>query len=215
MRATATRCCPAWPRPSPDWPSSSRAEWPSSAADLDARRRGPRGPCPVPQPRSRARPTTASSRQARPPATTAQAQIDAARAAWREGFVADAICAYLKDAEVWTSRVSATGASWRARTWRAWSATYEAPLRYDYHGWTVHKTAPWGQGPVLLQALAILKGIDLGAMDPMGDDFRPYGDRGDEARLRRPRGLLRRPGPFRDPDRAPALRRLRRRARGS
>ena len=33
------------------------------------------------------------------------------------------------------------------------------------------KTGPWGQGPVLLQALRILEGFDIGAMDPNGADF--------------------------------------------
>ena len=37
-----------------------------------------------------------------------------------------------------------------------WHATYEAPLSFEYYGWTVHKTQAWSQGPVLLQALAIL-----------------------------------------------------------
>ncbi len=52
-----------------------------------------------------------------------------------------------------------------------WEATYEDTLTYDYHGWTVHKTHAWSQGPVKLQALAILKGFQLGAMDPLGAEF--------------------------------------------
>src|SRR3546814_292299 len=52
-----------------------------------------------------------------------------------------------------------------------WSATYEDPLTYDFHGYTVMKGRPWCQGPVLLQQLALLKGFDLAAMDPLGPDF--------------------------------------------
>lgn len=52
-----------------------------------------------------------------------------------------------------------------------WSATIEEPLTYDYHGWTIAKIGPWGQGPVFLQTLSILKGFDLAAMDPAGADF--------------------------------------------
>jgi gamma-glutamyltranspeptidase/glutathione hydrolase len=52
-----------------------------------------------------------------------------------------------------------------------WRASYEPSLSLDYHGWTVHKTQAWSQGPVMLQALAILKGIDLSAMDPNGTEF--------------------------------------------
>lgn len=51
------------------------------------------------------------------------------------------------------------------------SATVEAPQTFDYHDWTVAKTPAWGQGPVLLQSLALLKGFDIAAMDPSGPDF--------------------------------------------
>ena len=37
----------------------------------------------------------------------------------------------------------------------------EAPLTYDYGRYTVCKTGPWGQGPVTLQQLALLKDFDL------------------------------------------------------
>ena len=37
----------------------------------------------------------------------------------------------------------------------------EAPIRGDYRGFTVCKCGPWSQGPVLLQALALLEGFDL------------------------------------------------------
>ncbi|MGR3762338.1 gamma-glutamyltransferase family protein (plasmid) [Roseobacteraceae bacterium NS-SX3] len=98
-------------------------------------------------------------------------RIDAARAAWAEGFVADAIFDYLKDACVH----DVSGRKHRAVLARddmaGWRAAFETPLSYDYHGWTVHKTQPWSQGPVLLQALAILKHFDLAAMDPMGVEF--------------------------------------------
>ena len=47
-----------------------------------------------------------------------------------------------------------------------WQATVEAPLTYDYHGYTVVKCGPWSQGPVLLQQLALLQGFDLDAHGP-------------------------------------------------
>ena len=46
----------------------------------------------------------------------------------------------------------------------AWEATFEAPVTYDYAGHTVCKTGAWGQGPVFLQQLALLRGFDLPAM---------------------------------------------------
>ncbi|MBM7066035.1 gamma-glutamyltransferase family protein [Actibacterium sp. 188UL27-1] len=99
------------------------------------------------------------------------AQIDAARAEWREGFVADAIFDYLKTAHVMDVSEAMHSAVLAPADMADWRATYEEPLSYDYHGWTVHKTQAWSQGPVLLQTLAILKGIDIAAMDPNGADF--------------------------------------------
>ncbi len=99
------------------------------------------------------------------------AQIDAARAEWREGFVAEAIFDYLKDACVMDVSDEKHSAVLAPEDLKNWRASYEDTLSYDYEGWTVHKTHAWSQGPVLLQALAILKGFDLGAMDPMGAEF--------------------------------------------
>ncbi|MDE4145596.1 MAG: gamma-glutamyltransferase family protein [Pseudophaeobacter sp. bin_em_oilr2.035] len=99
------------------------------------------------------------------------AQIDAARAEWREGFVAEAIFDYLKDAHVMDVSDEKHSAVLAPDDLKDWRATYEDTLSYEYEGWTVHKTHAWSQGPVLLQGLAILKGFDLGAMDPFGAEF--------------------------------------------
>ena len=40
----------------------------------------------------------------------------------------------------------------------------EEPVAVEYHGLTVYKCGPWTQGPYLLEALQILKDIDLKAM---------------------------------------------------
>jgi gamma-glutamyltranspeptidase/glutathione hydrolase len=45
-----------------------------------------------------------------------------------------------------------------------WEATLEEPLSYHYHGLDVYKCPAWTQGPVFLQQLAILDGIDLPGM---------------------------------------------------
>ncbi len=52
-----------------------------------------------------------------------------------------------------------------------YAATVEPTVSREYHGLRVHKTGPWGQGPALLQALALLEGFDLAAMDPNGERF--------------------------------------------
>ena len=54
-----------------------------------------------------------------------------------------------------------------------WTPHIEAPLTYDYGRYTVCKTGPWGQGPVMLQQLALLKGFDLDGLDPTGAGFHP------------------------------------------
>ena len=50
-------------------------------------------------------------------------------------------------------------------------ASFEAPASLSYEGWTVFKTGPWGQGPVLLQQLALLDGFDLASMGAGSTEF--------------------------------------------
>ncbi len=142
-------------------------EWPSSAAVWT-----PGGEAPQPHALFR-NPDLAATydRLADAEGETRTAQIDEARRMWREGFVAEAIFDYLKDAHVMDVSEKKHSAVLAPADMAGWEATYEAPLSYDYHGWTVHKTQAWSQGPVMLQALAILKGFDLGAMDPLGAEF--------------------------------------------
>jgi gamma-glutamyltranspeptidase/glutathione hydrolase len=100
-----------------------------------------------------------------------EAQIDAARDAFYRGFVAEKIANYLKTAEVMDATGSRHKAVLTADDMANWSATIEEPKTYDYHGWTVAKIGPWGQGPVFLQTLSILKGMDIASMEPDGADF--------------------------------------------
>ncbi|XAZ23314.1 gamma-glutamyltransferase family protein [Sinorhizobium sp. B11] len=100
-----------------------------------------------------------------------EAQIEAARDAFYRGFVAEKIANYLKTAEVMDASGNSHKAVLTADDMANWSATIEEPQTYDYHGWTVAKIGPWGQGPVFLQTLSILKGMDIAAMAPDGADF--------------------------------------------
>ncbi|MGO8887243.1 MAG: gamma-glutamyltransferase family protein [Streptosporangiaceae bacterium] len=99
------------------------------------------------------------------------AQIEAARRAFYEGFVAEAIAAYLQRAEV----MDVTGRRHRGllegSDLASWRASAEQPVMFGYAGLTVCKTGPWGQGPVFLQQLALLDGFDLTAMEPGSADF--------------------------------------------
>jgi gamma-glutamyltranspeptidase/glutathione hydrolase len=45
-------------------------------------------------------------------------------------------------------------------------ASYEDAATFEFRGHTIAKTGPWGQGPALLQTLAILAGFDDDHLDP-------------------------------------------------
>lgn len=83
------------------------------------------------------------------------AQIEAARAIWRTGFIADALIRQSGRATLDTSGSHHTG-TLTAADLAGWSATYEAPATYDWNGWTLCKAAGWSQGPAFLQQLALL-----------------------------------------------------------
>jgi gamma-glutamyltranspeptidase / glutathione hydrolase len=98
-------------------------------------------------------------------------QIEAAREAFYRGFVAEAIAAYLEDAEVMDSSGRRHRGLLSGDDLASWQASVESPVELDYHGWRVSKTGPWAQGPVFLQQLALLEGFDLGSLDRVGADF--------------------------------------------
>ncbi|MBV9092572.1 MAG: gamma-glutamyltransferase family protein [Streptosporangiaceae bacterium] len=139
------------------WPSSAEAYLPGGS---------------VPPPGSRfANPALAAAyqrilREAEAAASDRDEQIEAARRAYYDGFVADRIAAFLGSAEV----MDVTGRPHRGvlahADLAAWRPRVEEPLIYDFGGLTVCKTGPWGQGLVFLQQLALLEGFDLAGMGP-------------------------------------------------
>jgi gamma-glutamyltranspeptidase / glutathione hydrolase len=98
-------------------------------------------------------------------------QIEAARKSWSQGFVAAAIDRFCRTQEILDSSGRAHRGVLTGEDMARWTPRIEAPLTYDYGRYTVCKTGPWGQGPVMLQQLALLKGFDLDGMDPAGADF--------------------------------------------
>ncbi|MET7483779.1 gamma-glutamyltransferase [Streptomyces sp. NPDC005538] len=84
-----------------------------------------------------------------------EAQIEAARAVWRSGFIAEALVRQAGRPTMDTSGERHTG-TLTAADLASWSASYEAPATYDWNGWTLCKAGPWSQGPVFLQQLALL-----------------------------------------------------------
>jgi gamma-glutamyltranspeptidase/glutathione hydrolase len=103
--------------------------------------------------------------------TTREARIDAARNAWYRGFVADAVDRFCRGDAVMDTTGRRHHGMLTAEDMAAWSATVEPPVRYEYHGHSVLKCGPWSQGPAFLQQLALLRELDIGAMDPLGADF--------------------------------------------
>jgi len=98
-------------------------------------------------------------------------QIEAAQKAFYTGFIAEEIDRFCREEPAMDVTGQANHALLRGDDMASWEATYEKPLTYDYHGYTINKCGPWSQGPVLLQNLALLKGIDIAGMDPLGPEF--------------------------------------------
>jgi gamma-glutamyltranspeptidase / glutathione hydrolase len=142
--------------------SMFRDEWPSSAEVWLA------GGVPAPGARMRNPALAATWRrlldEAEAASSTRDGQIEAALAAFYEGFVAEAIDRFLATAEV----LDVSGRRHRGLLTgddlTGWRAAVEEPVAVDHHGWTVCKTGPWGQGPVFLQQLRLLEGFDLEGM---------------------------------------------------
>ncbi|HYY03784.1 MAG TPA: gamma-glutamyltransferase family protein [Gaiellaceae bacterium] len=101
---------------------------------------------------------------------TREQELERARALWYDGFVAEAIDAFVR-----TEVVDATGTRHAgflaADDLATWHASVEDPVSLDYRGHTVFKTRPWGQGPVFLQQLALLDGFDVPDMEPASAEF--------------------------------------------
>ena len=92
-----------------------------------------------------------------------EAQIEAARRVFYQGFVAEAIVRFM-DTEVMDSSGEAHTGVMDDRDLADWRATIETPVWLDYHDYRVFKARPWSQGPVFLQQLGLLAGFDLPAM---------------------------------------------------
>jgi gamma-glutamyltranspeptidase/glutathione hydrolase len=97
------------------------------------------------------------------------AQYDEARRAWREGFVAEAVDAFFRQPFQDSSGEAHAGVLTGADM-AAWSASYEPAVTQSFRGFEVAKTDLWGQGPVLLQSLAMLDGLTDEALDPATAD---------------------------------------------
>ena len=99
-----------------------------------------------------------------------EAELAAARAAFYEGFIAEAIQTHVRQPVRDSSGQSHAGVL-TGQDLASWHCPVERPVSYDYAGYTVCKTGPWGQGPVMLQQLSLLAGYDLGAAGHLSTDY--------------------------------------------
>ena len=99
------------------------------------------------------------------------AQIERARKSWSLGFVAEAIDRFCRTQEILDTSGKRHRGVLTADDMARWTPRVEPPLTYNYGRYTVCKTGPWGQGPVMLQQLALLTGFDLDGLDPATPDL--------------------------------------------
>lgn len=98
-------------------------------------------------------------------------QIEAARKCWSDGFFSQEIDRFIQKAEVRDASGLVNRGVLSGEDMQGWQASYEVPVVGEYSGWSVAKTGPWGQGPVLLQTLSLLQGFELGRLDLCGTEF--------------------------------------------
>jgi gamma-glutamyltranspeptidase/glutathione hydrolase len=98
-------------------------------------------------------------------------EIERARKAWSQGFVADAIDRFCRTQEIMDTSGRRHRGVLTGHDMAGWQATIEAPIAYDYGRYRVMKAGPWTQGLATLQTLALLKGFDLDALSPVSAEF--------------------------------------------
>jgi gamma-glutamyltranspeptidase/glutathione hydrolase len=143
-----------------------RASWPSSARTyLD-------GAGSAPQPWSRLRlPQLAATyerllAEAEAASPQREAQLEAARAAWYRGFVAEAIDRFCRQTAWPDTSGRRHGGLLTGDDLAAWEPPVEEPLRRAYRDVEVLKAGFWSQGPSLLQQLQLLAEL-LPDADPL------------------------------------------------
>jgi gamma-glutamyltranspeptidase/glutathione hydrolase len=147
-----------------------REHWPSSAAIY---LRGESAPKPGELFANRALAATYERvlREAEAAGGERERQIEAARAAWYRGFVAEAVGRFYGAAPLMDCSGEPHRGFLAADDFVRWSAHYEEPIAQRYRGHTLLKCGPWSQGLVALQQLALLEHSALDALDPVGPEL--------------------------------------------
>ena len=90
------------------------------------------------------------------------AQIDTARRAFSQGFVAEAIDKHIRTTEAMDATGTRRKGVLTGQDMANWQATYEPALGIETNGWDVWKCGSWTQGPSMLQSLRMLENDALG-----------------------------------------------------
>ncbi|SEP66940.1 gamma-glutamyltranspeptidase / glutathione hydrolase [Lentzea xinjiangensis] len=93
-----------------------------------------------------------------------EAQIEAGRRAWSQGFVAAQIDEFCRS-EFRDDSGRAHAGVLTGADMATWEASYEDALVVDFGEWSLVKAGAWTQGPVLAQQLRLLEGYDLSYVD--------------------------------------------------
>ena len=97
-------------------------------------------------------------------------EIERARRAYYEGFVADAIDRFFRSAELMDVTGDKHGGLLRGSDLAGWSATLEPSLSHPFREFEIHKVPAWSQGPVFLQQLALFEQAGRGALPYLSAD---------------------------------------------
>ncbi|MCW5945153.1 MAG: gamma-glutamyltransferase, partial [Cryobacterium sp.] len=97
--------------------------------------------------------------------TSRASRIDAARAEWSEGFVAETAEKFLAMPHRHSNGADLPGVI-TAADFAAFRAQFETAVCADFRGVTIAKAGPWSQGPALLEMLGILDGFPDDELDP-------------------------------------------------
>jgi len=102
-------------------------------------------------------------------AASREGRVDAARRAWKQGFVADAIDRFVRTPHRHSPGTDHAGVI-TADDLAAFDAGYEPAVTREFRGHTIAKAGAWTQGPALLQVLGMLDPLDDELLDPSSPD---------------------------------------------
>ena len=168
-----------------------REHWPTSAAVYLPGDKVPQRRLAVPQP-GLGNTYARILREAEAGGGGREAEIERARKAWSQGFVAEAIDRFYTHQEIMDASGQRHNGVLRGDDMAEWQATVEAPLTYDYGRYTVLQGRALGAGPGDPAAAGAAEGLRPRRRGSDQRRLHPSRGRGEQARLRRPRGLLRR-----------------------